>query len=267
MLRNNLVRPEPHKIIDIIKETDQEWTFRLENSLPIQDGQFMQVSLPRVGEAPISVSGYGPDYCDFTIRNVGHVTTELFKLQAGNQLFLRGAYGHGWPVSKFAHQNMVIIAGGTGVAPIKSLVTRFFKEPEKYGDVYLILGFKDSTSILFSDTLAEWQKAPNIHAIYTLDHEKYADWRTGLVTQFVNEIPFTTFNDQYQCVVVGPPVMMKFAIQSLQKQAIPDDKIWVSYERNMSCGVGKCGHCRIDDTYVCLDGPVFNYATAKNLVD
>lgn len=266
-MSTNPVKPTPHKILDIIKETETEWTFRLENMLPIRDGQFMQLSIPRVGEAPISVSGYDEGSCDFTIRNVGKVTNELFQLKKGNTLFMRGAYGHGWPIEQFQKKNMLIIAGGTGVAPIKTLATKFFNEPEKYGEIYLIFGFKDAQSILFKETLEKWQAAPNFHAIYTLDKDQYSDWRTGLVTQFVQEVPFASFDGQYECVVVGPPVMMRFAVQSLQNAEVPDDKIWVSYERNMSCGIGKCGHCRIDSSYVCVDGPVFNYATAKNLID
>lgn len=261
------VRPTGHKIIDIIKETATEWTFRLENTLPIADGQFMQLSLPRVGEAPISVSGYGPGYCDFTIRNVGKVTEALFALQKGDTIFMRGAYGHGWPLAKFAGKNMVIVAGGTGVAPIKTLVTQFYQQPENYGEIYLILGFKDAQSILFQETLAKWQKAPHFHVVYTLDKASYQDWQMGLVTKFIPDVPFADFKENYACVVVGPPVMMHFATVGLKKLKVPDDKIWVSYERNMSCGIGKCGHCRIDDTYVCIDGPVFNYADAKDLKD
>lgn len=263
----NPVQPTGHKILEIIKETKTEWTFRLENTLPIQDGQFMQLSIPRVGEAPISVSGYGPGYCDFTIRNVGKVTKELFSMKKGDTIFMRGAYGHGWPLENFAGKNMLIVAGGTGVAPIKTLVSKLCQNPENYGEIYLILGFKDSESILFRETLAKWQQTPHFHVVYTLDNEEYLDWETGLVTKFIPNVPFADFSDNYECVVVGPPVMMRFATMSLGENGVPDEKIWVSYERNMSCGIGKCGHCRIDSTYVCVDGPVFNYSEAKNLQD
>ena len=131
----------------------------------------------------------------------------------------------------------------------------------------MILGFKDSESILFRETLAKWQQTPHFHVVYTLDNEEYLDWETGLVTKFIPNVPFADFNDNYECVVVGPPVMMRFATMSLGENGVPDEKIWVSYERNMSCGIGKCGHCRIDSTYVCVDGPVFNYSEAKNLQD
>lgn len=136
-----------------------------------------------------------------------------------------------------------------------------------YKDIYVILGFKDSEAILFKDTLDKWKKSPNFHVIYTLDNEKYSNWETGLVTKFIERIPFEEFEDNYECVVVGPPVMMKFATMKLNELNVPDEKIWVSYERNMSCGIGKCGHCRIDSTYVCIDGPVFNFAKAKHLSD
>ncbi|HHX67642.1 MAG: anaerobic sulfite reductase subunit AsrB [Miniphocaeibacter sp.] len=263
----NPVKPSPYRIIDIIKENNSEWTFRMENDKLIEDGQFMQLSLPRIGEAPISVSGYGEGYCDFTIRNVGKVTKELFNLKKGDTIFMRGAYGKGWPLDRFAKKNMVVVAGGTGVAPVKTLLSKFAKNPDMYKDIYVILGFKDSEAILFKDTLDKWKKSPNFHVIYTLDNEKYSNWETGLVTKFIERIPFEEFEDNYECVVVGPPVMMKFATMKLNELNVPDEKIWVSYERNMSCGIGKCGHCRIDSTYVCIDGPVFNFAKAKHLSD
>lgn len=263
----NPVKPSPHKIIDIIKESNTEWTFRMENNIPIEDGQFMQLSLPKIGEAPISVSGYGEGYCDFTIRNVGKVTKEIFNLKKGDNIFMRGSYGKGWPIDQFKGKNIVVIAGGTGVAPIKSLLTKFEKNPVDYKEIYPILGFKNSDSILFKDSLESWRNADNFHVVYTLDNEEYPNWETGLVTEFIDGIPFDSFGNEYECVVVGPPIMMKYATMKLNELNIPDEKIWVSYERNMSCGVGKCGHCRIDSTYICIDGPVFNFSNAKKLSD
>lgn len=112
---NNPVKPQAHKIIDILKQTDAEWTFRVENELPIRHGQFMQLSLPKIGEAPISISGFGDGYADFTIRKVGKVTDELFNLKKGSNIFIRGCYGNGWPTEQLKGKNVVIIAGGTGV--------------------------------------------------------------------------------------------------------------------------------------------------------
>jgi anaerobic sulfite reductase subunit B len=122
-------------------------------------------------------------------------------------------------------------------------------------------------SILFSGELLHWKNAAHFHAIYTLDTEKAQGWRTGLVTSFLKEIPFPSFGDNYECIVVGPPAMMKFTGLGLLANGVQEKKIWMSFERKMSCAIGKCGHCRIDETYVCLDGPVFNYTRGKKLVD
>lgn len=264
---NNPVKPQAHKIIDISKQTDAEWTFRVENELPIRHGQFMQLSLPKIGEAPISISGFGDGYADFTIRKVGKVTDELFNLKKGSNIFIRGCYGNGWPTEQLKGKNVVIIAGGTGVSPVKSLINQLYSEPGYAKEIYLILGFKNSQSILFIDELEQWKQAGHFHVICTLDNEDYPGWNKGMVTEFVKEIPFSSFGGNYECLVVGPPVMMKFAAKSLLEHQVPEDKIWMSFERKMSCAIGKCGHCRIDETYVCLDGPVFNYTVGKKLVD
>ena len=263
----NPVKPKAHKIIEILQETDTEWTFRVENDIPIEHGQFMQLSLPRIGEAPISVSGFGDGYADFTIRKVGKVTDELFNLKKGDPIFIRGCYGKGWPMDQLKGKNVVIIAGGTGVSPVKTVINALCDQPEDVKDVYLILGYKNSKSILFKDELAKWKEAKHFHVVYTLDNENYQNWNKGMVTEFVKDIPFDSFRNNYECLVVGPPIMMKFAGKELLDNGVLEEKIWMSFERNMSCAVGKCGHCRIDETYVCLDGPVFNYTVAKTLVD
>ncbi|MGU8414460.1 anaerobic sulfite reductase subunit AsrB, partial [Clostridium perfringens] len=118
----NILTPKSCEIIDIVKETDKEWTFRIASDVVPEHGQFLELSLPKVGEAPISVSGFGPGYLDFTIRAVGKVTDEIFKLKPGDKISLRGAYGKGWPVEQFKNKNVIIVAGGTGVAPVRSLI-------------------------------------------------------------------------------------------------------------------------------------------------
>lgn len=264
---NNPVRPQARKILEILPQTEMEWTFRVQNDLPIRHGQFMQLSLPKIGEAPISVSGFGDGYVDFTIRKVGKVTDELFSLKKGDTIFLRGCYGNGWPVERLKGKNVVIIAGGTGVSPVKSLINRLCDDPDYAREIYLILGFKNSRGILFADELEKWKAAKHFHTVYTLDSEEYPGWNKGLVTDFIKGIPFSDFGGQYECIVVGPPVMMKFTGMGLRMNQVPEEKIWMSFERKMSCAIGKCGHCRIDETYVCLDGPVFNYTVGKKLVD
>ena len=263
----NPVRPRAAKILGIFPQAEKEWTFRVENSAPVRHGQFMQLSIPRVGEAPISISGFGDGYVDFTIRKVGKVTDELFALKKGDTIFLRGCYGNGWPVEKMKGKNIVVVAGGTGVSPVKSLINMFYKDPDYAREIYLILGFKNSKSILFADELKQWKAAEHFHTFYTLDNEDCPGWNKGLVTGFIGKIPFDSFDGNYECIVVGPPVMMKFSGAELLKNNVPEEKIWMSFERKMSCAIGKCGHCRIDETYVCLDGPIFNYTIGKKLVD
>ncbi|MCI5839312.1 MAG: anaerobic sulfite reductase subunit AsrB [Peptoniphilaceae bacterium] len=263
----NIVTPKAHKVLDVIKYTETERTFRVEFDGEINHGQFMELSIPKVGEAPISISGYGEGYLDFTIRAVGRVTDEIFNLKAGDTIYLRGPYGNGWPKDKFKGKHIVVIAGGTGVSPVKSLVNSFNDDKDFTKSVHLVMGYKNHQSILFRDELEKRKENEKFQCIYCLDTEDYDYFRKGMVTAFFDEIPFEEFGDDYECIIVGPPIMMRFAALGLQKKNVPDEKIWVSFERKMSCAVGKCGHCRIDETYVCLDGPVFNYTKAKNLLD
>lgn len=262
--KNHMI-PTACKIISVVKETDIEWTFRVESPFKANHGQFMQLSVPKIGEAPISISEIGDGYMDFTLRAVGKVTNEIFEKQAGDFLFLRGPYGNGWPVEELKDKHLVFITGGTGLAPVRSLLNEFYNNISSVKSVTLISGFKNKESILFKDELKKWQD--KFKTFYTLDNESIEGWNSGLVTNFVKEIDFNSFDDNYAAIVVGPPIMMKFAGLELKKYNIPDEKIWMSFERKMSCAIGKCGHCRIDETYICLDGPVFPYTVAKNLVD
>lgn len=261
----NPVLPAPYKILSIVKETKQEYTFRVEAPVVPEHGQFMQLSLPRIGEAPISVSAYGDGWMDFTIRAVGKVTDKLFSLKPGDELFLRGPYGKGWPIEDLRRKHLVFIAGGTGLAPVRSLLNKCFDEEEFAKSVHLICGFKNQGSILFTPELTKWKE--KFTTVYTLDDEEIPDWNQGLVTKFIGDVPFADYGEDYRVVIVGPPVMMRFAALECVKNGVPDEKIWVSFERKMSCAIGKCGHCRIDETYVCLEGPVFNYTAARNLLD
>ena len=263
---NNPVQPIPCKILSVVHETEREWTFRVETDAKPAHGQFMQLSIPKVGEAPISVSAAGEGWVEFTIRAVGKVTDVIFRKGPGDLLFLRGPYGKGWPVEEaFRGKHMVIIAGGTALSPVRSMLNQFYDQPESVKSVTLICGFKDENSILFQPVLLKCKE--KFRCIYALYNAQKEGWRTGFVTSFVGEIPFDQFDGSYAVVVAGPPPMMKFTGQALLKEGVGEDKIWMSFERKMSCAIGKCGHCRIDETYGCLEGPVFPYTKAKYLVD
>ena len=139
----NIVKPVACKILEVKRESLHEYTYRVETDIKPEHGQFLQLSIPKIGEAPISVSSFGDGYMDFTIRSVGKVTDEIFEKQAGDILFLRGAYGKGWPVDQFKDKHMVVITGGTGLAPVKSMLNKFYDEPDFTKSVHLISGFKN----------------------------------------------------------------------------------------------------------------------------
>ena len=163
-------------------------------------------------------------------------------------------------------KDLVVICGGTGMAPVKTMLNHFCDHPEEINSLYLIAGFKDINCVLFTEELEKFTREEKFHAITSLDSSSAPGFETGMVTAHISKVPFRDFAD-YNVAIVGPPVMMHFAALECLKNGAVEDKIWVSFERKMSCAVGKCGHCKINETYVCLEGPVFNYSRAKNLFD
>lgn len=256
--------PFASEIKEVIKHTEKEYTFRMHFEGDVKPGQFFEVSVPKYGEAPISVSGIGPDYVDLTMRKVGRVTNEVFETYAGQSLLLRGPYGNGFDVDLYADGETVVVAGGTGVSPVRGVIHALSEMPDAQ-DKYIIAGFKSPDDMLFRDDLKIWTDKLNL--ILTVDGapEGY-EGNIGLVTQYIADLPLRDPSTA-RAVVVGPPPMMRFTIIELQKKGFRDENITVSYERKMCCGLGKCGHCRVNDKYICLDGPVFNYTEGKMMMD
>ncbi len=257
--------PFKSKILDIIKHTDIEYTFRMEFTGDVKPGQFFEVSIPKFGEAPISVSGIGENFIDLTIRKVGKVTDEVFANYVGSSFFLRGPYGNGFDVENYKGKELVIVAGGTGLSPVRGVVEYFSKNQSEVKNFTLIAGFKSSKDMLFKDDMKVWDKNLNLIATIDKDEEGYAG-NVGLVTKYIPELKIED-KENVQFIVVGPPMMMKFGVQAVQELGIDEKNIWISQERKMCCGIGKCGHCKINDKYVCLDGPVFRYDEGKTLID
>lgn len=253
------------EIKEVIKHTEIEYTFRMAFTGEVKPGQFFEVSIPKYGEAPISVSGIGEDYVDLTIRKVGRVTNEIFNTYVGDKLFLRGPYGNGFDVELYKNKELVVVAGGTGLSPVRGVVDYFASHPEQTKGFTLITGFKSPEDVLFKEDLASWEQSATV--ILTVDQaDEGYNGNVGLVTKYVPELKFKDF-EKVQVIVVGPPMMMHFTVQAFLKLGLREDQIWISQERKMCCGIGKCGHCKIDDTYICLDGPVFNYTKGKDLID
>lgn len=257
--------PFPSQVKEIIQHTDIEYTFRMSYSGAVKPGQFFEVSIPKYGEAPISVSGIGKDTVDLTIRKVGKVTNKIFEHFEGNFLMMRGPYGNGFDLENFKGKEIVIITGGTGLSPVKGIVDYFSRHTGESVSTTLIAGFKSPRDILFRQDFEQWEKT--IRVIKTVDNapEGY-DGPTGMVTKYIPDLPVSDIS-RAVFITVGPPVMIKFTILELLKRGVPDNNIWLSHERKMCCGLGKCGHCKINNAYVCLDGPVFNYSESKDLID
>ncbi|BFL46754.1 anaerobic sulfite reductase subunit AsrB [Lactonifactor longoviformis] len=252
------------QIKEVQKHTEIEYSFRMSYVGDVQPGQFFEVSIPKFGEAPISVSGIGEGDVELTIRKVGKVTNEIFENRVGQSLFMRGPYGNGFSLDLYRGKELIIVAGGTGVSPVKGVIDYFGEHREEVKSLSVIAGFKSPGDILFKDSIKRWEKQMNLTV--TVDHADDPGWKTGLVTAYIPEIPIENLKDA-AAIVVGPPVMMKFSVAELLKRGIKEEQIWISQERKMCCGLGKCGHCKMDDTYICLDGPVFNYTKGKKLFD
>lgn len=259
--------PIKSKILEITNHTDIDFNFRMEveHNGKVKPGQFYEISIPKYGEAPISVAGIGENYLDFTIRKIGRVTNAVYELKPGDGLFIRGPYGNGFDIDLYKGSHLIIAAGGTGLAPVRGVIEYFNENIQELKGFDLLIGFKSPYDVLFKEDIKEWEK--NINVTLTVDKgEEGYKGKTGLITEHVAKLDIKNTED-VKVIVVGPPIMMKFTVAAFLEKNIKEEDITVSYERKMSCGLGKCGHCKINDTYICLDGPVFNYTEAKNLVD
>jgi NAD(P)H-flavin reductase len=182
----------------------------------------------------------------------------------GDEIGIRGPYGKGFPVRIFAGNDLLIIAGGSGIAPLRSLITYVIDNRRDYGKVHILFGCKAPKEMLFGDELEGWNIRTDLHYACTVDRGD-PDWagNVGVITTLIPGVdidPFRTF-----ATVAGPPVMYNFVIKELLAKGIPESQILLSLERNMKCGNGKCGRCQVQNLYVCQDGPVFNYEQIKNL--
>jgi NAD(P)H-flavin reductase len=223
-------------------------------------GQFVEVSVAGIGEAPISISS-SPTQKGFelVIRNVGSVTNVIHNLKAGDKLGIRGPYGLGYPMEELAGKNLVFICGGIGLVPQRSLINYALDKRDDFGDITILQGTRTHTDRFFVDELAEWSKQRDLHILETVDVEHH-EWRgnVGVVTTLLPKIEADL--PASVILICGPPIMYKFVLMALWEAQVPKQNIFVNLERRMKCGVGKCGHCQINDLYVCQSGPVYRYS-------
>ena len=231
-----------------------------------QPGQFVEVSLFGIGEAPISVSSSPTKKgsFDLAVRAVGNVTQALHTLNRGATVGIRGPFGQGFPVEEMKGKDILFVAGGIGLVPLRSLINYVLDNRSHFGRVLVLFGAKTPAEQLFLGELAKWRQSKDMEYWETVDRSD-GQWK-GNVGVITTLFPKITIDPQKTiAVIVGPPVMYRFAILEAQVKGIPDDQIIVSLERRMKCGVGKCGHCQINHIYVCQEGPVFSYAKIKDL--
>ena len=225
--------------------------------LDYRPGQFVQVSVIGAGEAPISISSSptrGP-HLELTVRKAGKVTQALHRLKEGDPVGIRGPFGSFFDIERFKGKNLLLISGGLGLAPMRSLIQYVIDTRDLYRDVTVAYGTKCPEEILFPEEIESWKEMDGLTVRQTVDVCS-PSW-TGPVGLITTLIPPLDIEADTIVAIIGPPVMYKFVILELDKKKVPHENIAVSLERYMKCGVGKCGHCTIEHLYCCLDGPVF----------
>lgn len=246
--------------------TIKSFTLLPDEPLPFATGQFIELTVPGVGEAPFtpSSSQYARGPLELTVMKVGRVTEALHGMQAGQAVGVRGPYGSGYPLERFKGREILICGGGVGLAPLRSLLLTLRHEIDDYRRVALRYGARTPQDVIYKKEVAAWQRDPALDVKVTVDRGD-ADWKggVGLVTTILDGA--VSDPGGAVAVVCGPPVMMKFATFALLDIGFAPREIHLSLEKNMSCGIGKCGHCRIGGYYACKDGPVFTYEQVKDL--
>ena len=264
--------PSPARIARIEPLTSQEQLFTIElpwgQTLGHQPGQFVEVSILGIGEAPISVSS-SPSRSngafELCVRRVGDVTRALHRLAVGAAIGVRGPFGHGFPVDKMRGKDLLIAAGGLGLAPARSLINQALDERGAFDRVIILYGAKTPAELLFRDELAAWARREDVELHVTVDRRGELPWtgNVGVITSLFKQVTVNPRNTV--AITVGPPVMYRFVLIELLGKGISEGQIWLSLERRMKCGVGKCGHCQIGHLYCCQQGPVFNYSQIKGV--
>jgi len=231
-------------------------------------GQFVQLWVPGAGEAPISVCSSNIDgKLELCVRKAGRVTGALFNMVEGDWVGLRGPYGTGFPVDQMEGRDLVLIAGGLGVAPIRSLWQYILDRRERFGKLILIYGMRHSQQLLFRQEFKILLRRADMQVYIAAEEVIGPDlptvsWQVGRVTDMIK---MADIDSKFTAAVCGPPVMYKYVVDELQQKGLTNDNVYLSLERHMKCAVGKCGHCFVGGTFTCRDGPVFRLDTLKFL--
>jgi NAD(P)H-flavin reductase len=262
---DNIYLPKSAVIKEVIGENEQIKTFvtafrdEMSNrSFTYEPGQFMMVSIPGFGEAPISISSTPtrPGTLELSVRRAGKLTDAMHKLQAGDSIGLRGPYGRPFPLDIIGN-DLLFVAGGIGLAPLRSVINYCLDQSGTHGKKVILYGSRLPSDIAFQRDIAEWQQRSGVTCILTVDQAE-TGWTgpVGLVTSLFDGLDLNS--EKSVALVCGPPVMIPPVLRQLKKMGFADENIWTTMERYMKCGVGICGHCHMEGKLICVDGPVFN---------
>jgi len=257
------------EITNIVSETPNIKTFTLKpkGDIGFRAGQFMDVTLPGIGEAPFTPSSNHniKEKLDFTVMSAGRVTKLLHEAKPGDIVGLRGPYGKGYPLNDFKSKDIVIIGGGVGLAPLRALIYALFNDVNDYNRIVVKYGSRSPKDIVYKKEVESWKDAAKHVEVDVTTDIGDDTWKgnVGLVTTTLKNFTFDVSNAV--AIVCGPPIMMKFVTFKLLDLGFKDSNLYLSMEKNMSCGVGKCGHCRVGPYYACKDGPVFTYDKIRDL--
>jgi sulfhydrogenase subunit gamma (sulfur reductase) len=276
LLHENLQNPSIYlptvaRIADIRNLTDMERLYTIElpdgYSLNNRPGQFVEVSVFGVGEAPISISS-SPSRSngsfELCVRRVGDLTGVLHQMTVGDTIGVRGPFGRGFPVERFRGKDLLFAPGGMGLPPLRSLINEVLDDRGNYGRVTILYGARTPGDLLFKDELAEWDARDDVDLRLTVDRgDETWEGNVGVITTLFPGLQVYARNTI--AVVIGPPVMYRYVLMELLGKGIPEGNIWFSLERRMKCGVGKCGHCQMENLYTCQSGPAFPYSEIKHI--
>jgi len=257
--------PRLAEVVDVIPETYNTSTYRVKlvgpGSLEFMPGQFNMFYVLGVGEVPLSMSSdpARSDYVDHTVRFVGSVTNVFKELKRGDKVGLRGPYGSCWPLKESTGMDVMIVGGGQGLAPLRPVIYWISRKRSEYGRFSILYGARTPQDLLFQGEFDRWADISDTEFLVTVDKgdEK---WK-GLVGVVTTLFEYAKFDPQkIMAIVCGPEIMMIFTIRELLKRGVSADRIYLSMERHMKCGIGTCGHCQFGPFFICKDGPVFNYS-------
>tara|TARA_R110000823_G_scaffold281416_1_gene399701 strand:+ start:25444 stop:26274 length:831 start_codon:yes stop_codon:yes gene_type:complete len=272
VISDDLMVPEPVRVLRRQQELETIWTLELEpgpaGNRPCLPGQFNMLYVFGVGEVPISLSGDTgqTETLVHTVRAVGPVSRKLAALKPRDTVGLRGPFGVGWPITEGEGADLLIVAGGLGLAPLRPAIYHVLRHRERYGRVILLYGTRSPGDILYSAQLEAWSKRPDIEVYITVDHAD-SDWQgmVGVVPALVPTLGFDP--EDTLAMVCGPEIMMRFTVNALRGAGVEDGAIYLSMERNMKCALGHCGHCQFGATFVCKDGPVLSFDRVRGLLN